>query len=112
MNEKDPTPVLDYRGKSAPFVTRAPDRGLALVLCAPGFVCWICFLIPESENLFRVGLLIWPVAVLTAIVSLFKYVRFSKRAFPWCVVLNLAINISGLIFSGIILHSLSPANLP
>ena len=52
------------------------------------------------------GMLFWPlwwVAILTAIGSVFMYVRFPIKAMPWYVILNLVINISGLLFSLLVL---------
>jgi hypothetical protein len=93
--------VLDYRGAPEKQVIRPPDGRVALALCAPGAACWFILLtrfrfVPITLNMLWV---LWGAAVLTAIVSLFKYVRFDRRTLSLFVVVNLLVNIPGLIFT-------------
>ena len=73
---------------------------VATLLQLPGLWCWIVFFLV-------VGLrIVWhieslacalPLAILTAIASIFKYLFTSKRR-PWYVLANLFTNLSGLLF--------------
>lgn len=90
-----------------------PSLIVALILCAPGAAAFAAYFsdrlgdgnLPAAIGSI-IGCIFWPlwfVAVLTAIVSVVLYARHPLRALPWYVVVNLGINITGLLFSGFII---------
>ena len=95
-------PGLEYR---SPSNERFCSRGAALLLCAPGALAFTVFFggdhLPSGIGEFLGGLFwpLWMVAVATAIASVCLYMRFGFKPLPWFVILNLAINISGLLLS-------------
>jgi len=111
----DPKPTLDYAGPKPEAVEPPPQlpyaipeqqysQGLALLLCAPGAASFALFFGAMSSSIIgsALGSLFWPLwflAVMTALASLCIYVRLPFKALPWYVVVNLVINISGLLFS-------------
>ena len=90
-----------------------PPLIVALALCAPGasaFVAYLSDVFGHDKLPVAIGSIIsgifWPlwfVAVLTAIASVVLYARHPLRALPWYVVLNLGINITGLLLSGLLI---------
>jgi len=102
-------PTISYRDPQQDV--REPAAWLALLLCVPGALCWTYFLamvagidFPEWSSRL-IGDTFWPTlwaAVGTALISIIIYARLLFRRLRWYVVLNLSINIPGLIFTGII----------
>ena len=88
-------PILDYRDGSPESLTDAP--WLALLLCAPGAACFIIYFGNVGDFGLFWGMLL--MAVITAIASLILYGRNPRRALRWYVLLNLAINVTGLLFA-------------
>ena len=128
MDPEQPTACkLDYQRplpKQREFLTWRPisHPGVATVLVLPGLFCWIVLLsifLPRSlgpgflafaEMLGPVFMLgNWGVAVIAAIASIYLYLFRNVRR-PWYVVINLVVNISGLLFTAILL-SFAVANL-
>ena len=114
---------LSYRQPDLPPVTQSnlPRVWPAVVLCLPGLVCWLLLGVMVI-GIFRVPVLapmadrfadmldlipavpcllmpFVPLAVLTAIASIETYWHRPK---PWYIRLNLIVNISGLIFVGVV----------
>ena len=89
-------PILDYRKDSGRAASESP--WLALFLCAPGTACFVMYF----ANLGNFGLFfgMLTAAILTALISLVIYGRHPRRALRWYALLNLAINITGLLFAG------------
>jgi hypothetical protein len=101
---------------ASPKRREEPNPALAMLLCLPGAICWATFLglvfgrhLPASVRanlrwlqIFGDGplLLCWLAAVATAIVSLIAFRRSRK---PWYVWLNLVVNVTGLLFTILIL---------
>jgi hypothetical protein len=89
---------------------RLPSPIVATLLQLPGLYCWIVFVCLIFDvwpmlgfSVFaRVTLLAWPVAVITAIISMGLYIGKTRRR-PWYVCVNLAVNISGVAFTLVIL---------
>jgi hypothetical protein len=103
MNPEDTNPILDYRSNSKPDSRRA-DPFLPLALSIPGALCWTVFAcaklnISLPDWILGIVALSWPLAVLFAVGSIMLYLRFSKRLLTWAVIINLIVNISGLIFT-------------
>ena len=106
--------LLDYRDPRRD--TPPPSRAVALLLCSPGAACWGVYLIDAfaDANLPQpIGdffhTIFWPLffaAVVSAILSLIVYGRHPLRPQPWYVMLNLAINVSGLLFGAVSIVSL------
>jgi hypothetical protein len=101
-------PPLDYRrdDRRHQKLYELPPSALPLILCLPGAVCWLLLicgnflasLVPELYDFMRT--LFWvsfPVAVITAVISVSLYVRRPTRPLPWYVLINLGINIPGLL---------------
>ena len=98
-------PTLDYaartRGQRPRFVT-------ALLLCLPGLFCWYVFIalrlgerfqrdvLPLSRNSLGLVMVAWPLAVITAVISVIHYWRKPKL---WYVVVCLTSNILGLAYT-------------
>ena len=90
-----------------------PSRAVALVLCAPGAAAFAVYFsdrlsngnLPRAIGSIISGIFwpLWFVAVLTAVVSVVLYARHPLRSLPWYVILNLGINIVGLLFSGLLI---------
>jgi hypothetical protein len=86
-------------------VPQRPDRSLAvgpaLCLAAPGGICWAGFLLALKGITVPYGLLfmIWPFAVITALISVAVYFRTNPKRWPWFIYINLVINVSGLLFT-------------
>jgi hypothetical protein len=55
--------------------------------------------VPLLRDCVWLCLSVWPIAMITAIISLALYVRWPIRAVPWYLLLNFAVNISGLLFT-------------
>ena len=96
------TPDREILSYSAPQAHALPSPLIASLLAAPGLFCWISLFLlmsglgSSSVPDARVILLVWAIAVGAAIGSLLFYRRTRK---PWYVVLCLAINIFGLLFT-------------
>jgi hypothetical protein len=88
-----------------------PSFVIALLLCAPGACSWLTYFgIAARDPFAAMSVMHWLggpdlfwllffAAVATAISSIiiyFKYPRF--RPMPWYVILNLCVNVSGLVF--------------
>jgi hypothetical protein len=78
----------------------------ALSLCAPGAFCWFMlgwsfiFNLPLPKFLtFELFAAAWGVALVSAIISLVIYGRRPFEPKPWYVLVNLAINLLGLLYS-------------
>jgi hypothetical protein len=71
---------------------------IALLLCAPGACCWLMYLVPGLPGDFNIFLITFFIAVATAIASLIIYCLHPFRPMPWYVIVNLSINVPGLIF--------------
>jgi hypothetical protein len=78
----------------------------AILLCTPGLLCWtllagmMVHALPLMVIRFVAGGVILPLtlaAVLTALSSVVYYFFLSRRQMPWFVILNLVINIAGLL---------------
>ena len=106
-----PSPqTLNYA--APPAVTR-PSMVLATLFALPGLLCWCVFLGRGILIEFWSGLYfmtwpgldwtvadsIWLVAVLTAIASFIYYGIRWRQPTPWYVILCLALNGCGLLFS-------------
>lgn len=99
--------LLEYRDPR--LHVRVPSKAMALLLCAPGGACWTDYWIDTFAATALpqrvgdvLGAMFWPLffaAVLTAIVSLIIFGRHPLRPQPWYIMLNLAINVSGLVFA-------------
>jgi hypothetical protein len=106
----DSTPAQPLEYRRAKKV--APHRPLiAVALCLPGLICWIAlaeivlprwfgpmWLLPQFFGISGL-LLCWAIAIICAAISLAGYRSPHK---PWYVWLNLTINISGLVFTGLV----------
>ena len=83
----------------------------AVLLAAPGLLCWAilaaAFLNALSDSIFDsiaiFGLVLTIVAVPCALFSLFHYLKPRGLRRRWYVVLNLVINVSGLLFISMVL---------
>jgi hypothetical protein len=100
--------VLEYQVPRP--VRRHYSPAIALMLCAPGAACWVVFLagILLFQSPSALGELFWPLwllAVASALVSLCLYVRFPFRPLSGPEKLNLFVNVSGLLFSALMLMS-------
>jgi len=86
--------TLDYQTPAQP-----QDDGTgaipALKLCAPGIACFA--LIPLGG--VPLGLLL--VAMVTAVISVVAYGRKPTHPKPWYELLNLAVNIPGLLLAAV-----------
>ncbi len=107
-------PLAYARPMERSAATTTPDPVAAVVSCLPGLICWLVLGMVLVGNVTNgrsvmwmrpfgavapiLVLLCWAVAILTAIGSLVCYVRLKPK--PWYVVLNLVINITGLLFTG------------
>ena len=93
---------LDYQAPAARRV--APPTGEAILLCTPGLLCWGWFLVLWSwsgavpSGMLQVFWALWALAVGSALVSVVRYV-FMRRASTPAVILNLTVNVAGLLFS-------------
>src|SRR5438105_4031719 len=91
-------PSVDRRGN--PLIAPLRENPLvALLLCFPGVLCWINLLAENaSSQRLRFGALmvLWLVAVVTAITSIILYWRSRKR---WFVIVCLILNVAGLLFT-------------
>lgn len=90
-------PVLDYGNGRGQTATDSP--WLALLLCAPGAACFAMYFFNVGGFGLFFGMLL--AAILTALVSLVLYGGHPRRALRWYVLLNLAINVSGLLFAAV-----------
>jgi hypothetical protein len=99
-----PQRVLDY----AQGVATAHSLTVALLLCAPGVLCWTIWLVHEfigdpryPFNNVPVALIsnLLPAAIVTGAVSVGKYAHRPLDPKPWFVYLNLAVNVIGLFFA-------------
>lgn len=75
----------------------------AILLCAPGLICWTLLAEMLSGRVVMSAdmalLLILPLvvlALLTGISSIIIYIFLYLRTRPWCVILNPVVNIGGL----------------
>ena len=92
-------PVLNYRSPGSE--KELPSPATAMLLCLPWILCWstvlliklISYRTPSGWE-FILILVIWGIAVITAISSVLIYARRRK---PWYVWLNLIVNIVGLL---------------
>jgi hypothetical protein len=109
--------VLAYKSPQGKEDEAAPHRPLpAVLLCLPGILCWGAFLglldrfflrvlpIPQSFARLHVPwlwivLIVWVLALVTALVSIEEYVVSRRKPRPWYVWLNLLVNISGLLLT-------------
>ncbi len=104
MDEPATPPVLDY-GKPQ---VRRPSFLVALFFCLPGAVCWIQFLM---ESLLGVNTgfdsgwsgLVWIIAVITAIRSVFYYAFRWRYLSAWYVIVSLVINVAGWLFCAVMM---------
>jgi hypothetical protein len=111
---QEPPAAIEYASAPTHGRPRALTESplLAAVLCLPGVICW-CSLLSLIFRRMLPGrfaamspvrvlggslLLIWAFAVLTAVFSLVIYARRGVRP-RWYVWLNLAVNVSGLLFT-------------
>src|SRR5215207_7197945 len=100
--ESPRTPTLDYSSPSD--VTEQPSVVLAILLCLPGAMCWFLY----GSRMLSIHLppsatraVFWPcwiLAVATAMYSMVLYLPRASRIHPWYVVINLVINVPGLLF--------------
>ena len=105
MTEPPPNPQpLDYQRPLPPgheWLGRPdPNPAMATLLLVPGLICWIA-ITPFGENFRWLGegiLLVWLVAIVAALSSVYLYL-FRRVTRPWYVVINLIVNISGLLFT-------------
>jgi hypothetical protein len=89
-------PLLEYR-QSAPTKRPYPYSAVeAFTLCAPGATGFVLYFLNIAS--LSVLLLVLFVAIASAVISLILYGMHPKRALPWYVIVNLAINILGLLF--------------
>lgn len=99
------TPGVDY---ATPVAAARSRHGPvpAILLCTPGLLCWtllagmMSHVLPLRVISIVAGQLILPlvlVAVLTALSSIIYYFFLTRRHMPWYVILNLVINIGGLL---------------
>jgi hypothetical protein len=81
----------------------------AVLLCTPGLLCWLLLVAMMSRAMpdffigraFPGGVVVLVLsAILTAVFSIVHYFLPSGLRRPWYVILNLVINISGLLFLG------------
>src|SRR4051812_36283475 len=92
--------VLEYRDPADE--PKRPHPALALTLCAAGLMCWTIFLLGAfglvrlPTSMVAMIFVLWGLAAITATASLFLYLVPWKQPRPWFVVLNLAVNITGL----------------
>jgi hypothetical protein len=91
---------LDYA--RAPIGKLGQNPFVALLLCLPGILCWIILLMPNAVALlwpemnFTDLIVLWGLAVVTAIVSTVFYWRVPKA---WFVIACLTINTCGLLYT-------------
>lgn len=86
-------PVLNNGKASGRSVAESPS--LALLLCAPGAACFVLYFGGFGGPGLFLGVLL--AAVLTAVVSLFLYRKHARRGLRWYALLNLGINVTGLL---------------
>jgi hypothetical protein len=110
MADGDESLTLDY---SSPLYTGdRKEIWTAFLLCAAGLLCWLAVLcrillfffgryqhIPLEQNPI-LPITGWLIAIVTGSFSIFYYWRRPKR---WFVVVCLAINVSGLLFTAFVL---------
>ncbi|HET6252347.1 MAG TPA: hypothetical protein VFE47_31965 [Tepidisphaeraceae bacterium] len=104
----DPAP-LDYYAGKAP--ARQYSAIVALLLCTPGATEFALYFSLRSDALQSavpriLADLFWPLlalAIVTAITSIVIYARRPRDTLPWYVILNLVINIVGLLFAAVYL---------
>lgn len=107
-------PILDYRSPPPP---RRPSARLALLFCLPGLLCWLVFFTNDVHRDIGIGLILnfaesvtgvqaftfililWGLAILTALASLIYYAIRLRDTREWYVLCCLALNIIGLLFS-------------
>jgi hypothetical protein len=98
-------PVLDYSTPSSSRVPLPQRFWLAILLAAPGSICWMGYLFAingvsgPSDLFLGAAALLWLPAIFCAVISLNLFVRFRPTAYPWYVILNLVVNTSGLAFT-------------
>jgi hypothetical protein len=110
---KPPVHVLEYQN---PAHHPRPSPVIATLLCLPGLVCWV--LVATALLHLLTGydvrlwtwtipptyiLLLWAVAIVTALVSVAMYGLRIGRDTPWYVTMCLLINTLGLVFTGVVL---------
>ena len=104
-----PSAPLEYR-RPVPATARPSHPLPAVLFCVPGLICWLALFHLLLARVIRVRLpallgrwlypgifWVWLGAILTAAISLILYVRRGPK--PWYVWLNLAVNVSGLLFT-------------
>jgi hypothetical protein len=111
MTTPEIKPVLPYRTPPSERREPAPSWIVATLLALPGLSCWMVLamiVVPPPlrvlawpgyylVRLLGFGMaLVWFVAIITALISLAIYLPWKK---PWYVILNLIVNISGLLFT-------------
>jgi hypothetical protein len=106
-------PTLDYQHTPAPAGGPPRPGPLGpLLLCLPGILCWTVYvaIVAGVELPVPVGVgglaVFWFVAVVNVFVSFLIYGRSPFDVRPWYVLLCLALNIGGLLFSSCILPGL------
>ena len=92
--EPDPPVIPDYHAPASYDDDTDTAAIPALVLCAPGAACFL--LAPFGPP--PAGLLL--VAIITALISAAAYFRRLTQPKPWYILLNLGINIAGLLLTG------------
>jgi len=111
-------PKRDVLGYASPHseqdLAKPANPVEAVLLCLPGLICWIIFLGSISGVLFRwlrfprlrltipIVLILWFVAVVTAIASFASYAGRNKGQRSWYVWLNLILNGAGLLFTTVV----------
>lgn len=108
---ESPKHFLDYENTASTETPPRPSTVLALLLAFPGGTCWALFALtvlfasrgrslPISGETFSCSFF---TAVATAITSIGFYLQQpSCIVRSWAVMLNLIINVSGLIFTGLL----------
>jgi hypothetical protein len=97
----DENKIIDY----AQFPKRSWGGAYAAIFfCTPGLLCWSLYLaaklqMPLPLYIYQLFIGLWLIAVLTAVMSLIYFFRWPPADWPWYVKTNLAVNISGLLFS-------------
>ena len=98
--------VLSY--KTQEKLPKQPDPVIAMLLCLPGFTCWVLFFGVFlwssassrygfiSREWFSLVLFLWLCAVVTAVISIAHYWGTRK---PIYVKLCLLVNWAGLVFT-------------
>ena len=95
---------IDYGRPDAQAQRESPF--LALSLCLPGVACWSLYMmmevarsVPSVPINYAAFMFLWLLSIIAAVVSLVVYGAHPLRPQPWYVILNLFVNICGLIAS-------------